>query len=64
MIDGSRIDVFPKKGNEVEPLYVLGYADPVYVMLNHTNRVTDATTLAHEIGHAIHGTPHQKRIRN
>jgi oligoendopeptidase F len=57
MITGERIDVFPRKGKRGGAFCMYwGYSDPVYVMLNHTNRVTDTTTLAHEIGHAIHGT--------
>jgi oligoendopeptidase F len=57
MIDGGRVDVFPKKGKRGGAFCMYwGYSDPVYVMLNHTNRVTDVTTLAHEMGHAIHGT--------
>lgn len=57
MIDGGRIDVFPQAGKRGGAFCMYwGYSDPVYVMLNHTNRITDTTTLAHEIGHAIHGT--------
>lgn len=57
MIDGGRIDVYPKEGKRGGAFCMYwGYSDPVYVMLNHTNRITDTTTLAHEIGHAIHGT--------
>ena len=57
MIDGGRVDVFPRTGKSGGAFCMYwGHADPVYVMLNHTDRVTDVTTLAHEMGHAIHGT--------
>ena len=56
MIDGGRIDVYPREGKRGGAFCMYwGYSDPVYVMLNHTNRITDTTTLAHEIGHAING---------
>jgi oligoendopeptidase F len=57
MINKGRVDVFPTKGKRGGAFCMYwGHADPVYVMLNHTDRVTDVTTLAHEMGHAIHGT--------
>lgn len=61
MIDSGKIDVFPRKGKRGGAFCMYwGHADPVYVMLNHTDRVTDVTTLAHEMGHAIHGTLSKK----
>ena len=57
MIQGNRIDVLPRVGKRGGAFCAYwGHADPVYIMLNHTNRVTDVTTLAHEMGHAIHAT--------
>lgn len=57
MIQDGRVDVFPRKGKRGGAFCMYwGHSDPVYVMLNHTDRVTDVTTLAHEMGHAIHGT--------
>jgi oligoendopeptidase F len=57
MVDGGRVDVFPAQGKRGGAFCMYwGHADPVYVMLNYTDRVTDVTTLAHEMGHAIHGT--------
>lgn len=57
MIDTGHVDVFPRKGKRGGAFCMYwGHSDPVYVMINHTDRVTDVTTLAHEMGHAIHGT--------
>jgi len=50
----GKIDVFPKKGKESGAFCVHMEKDlPVFVMLNHTDRLNDVTTLAHEMGHAI-----------
>lgn len=57
MVDTGKIDVYPKKGKRGGAFCSYwGKNNPVYVMLNHTNQILDTTTLAHEIGHAIHGT--------
>lgn len=54
----GRIDVFPKKG-KVGGAYnwSLGSTDEPrgVVLLNHNNTVRSFETLAHEMGHAIHG---------
>ncbi len=48
------VDVFPKKGKESGAFCshdLIG--SPTYVLLNHSERLRDVTTLAHEFGHAI-----------
>ena len=51
--DGN-IDVFPRKGKESGAFCVYWLiTHPTYVLLNHTDRLQDVTTLAHEMGHAI-----------
>ena len=53
-VDNGAIDVFPKNGKEGGAFCVyFGKDQPVYIMLNHTNTLTDVTTLAHEVGHGI-----------
>lgn len=50
----GKIDVYPKKGKDSGAFCVHMEKDlPVFVMLNHTGRLNDVTTLAHEMGHAI-----------
>ena len=51
----GNIDVEPKKGKRGGAFCMsYGVADPVYIMLNHTDSVRDIATIAHEMGHAIH----------
>ncbi len=52
--DKGLIDVYPKKGKR-GGAFCAGFTKslPTYVMLNHTNKLRDVTTIAHEIGHAI-----------
>lgn len=48
------VDVYPKEGKE-NGAYSLGIYDVhPYVMLNHTGSLDDVSTIAHEIGHAMH----------
>jgi len=48
------IDVFPKKGKDSGAFCASVRSNlPIYVMLNHTGRLNDVRTLAHEMGHAI-----------
>jgi len=50
----GKIDVFPKKGKDSGAFCVHMEKElPVFVMLNHTGRLNDVITLAHEMGHAI-----------
>lgn len=55
MMEQGQVDVYPKKGKHggafcIDNLYI----DPIYVMLNYTDRLDDVLTVAHEFGHAIH----------
>jgi len=50
----GKIEVFPKKGKRDGAFCVnLLKRQPVFVMLNHTDRLKDVLTIAHEMGHAI-----------
>lgn len=52
--ENGLIDVFPKKGKRGGAFCAgLTKTLPTFVMLNHTNKLRDVTTIAHEIGHAI-----------
>jgi oligoendopeptidase F len=53
-ISKGQADVYPKKGKRGGAFCTLnGIEQPVYVMLNHTDKLTDVLTIAHEFGHAI-----------
>lgn len=53
LLDGH-IDVFSKKGKSDGAFCATGsIKDPVYIMLNHNNKLNDVLTIAHECGHAI-----------
>lgn len=54
MLEKGRIDFFPKKGKSGGAFCVkIRRKNPVYILLNHTDKLRDVTTLAHEMGHAI-----------
>ena len=54
MVEGARIDVFPRKGKESsEFCATLLKHKPTYILLNHSGKLNDVITLAHEMGHAI-----------
>lgn len=53
-VERGQIDAFPKKGKRGGAF--CGHelvSQPIYVLLNHTNKIRDVTTIAHEMGHAI-----------
>lgn len=53
-LKNGQVDVYPKKGKRDGAFCVYWLiGNPVYVMLNHTNKIEDVRTLAHEFGHAI-----------
>ncbi|PIP86396.1 hypothetical protein COW82_02300 [Candidatus Campbellbacteria bacterium CG22_combo_CG10-13_8_21_14_all_43_18] len=56
MVKNGQIDVYPQKGKE-SGAYCNhgGKKQPTYVFLNHNDQLSDVTTLAHEMGHAING---------
>ena len=50
----GRIDVFPKKGKSSGAFCAHSIPKlPTYILLNHTNRLHDVLTLAHEAGHGV-----------
>ncbi|HEX7259386.1 MAG TPA: M3 family oligoendopeptidase [Candidatus Saccharimonadia bacterium] len=50
----GHIDAFPRKGKRGGAFCAHhGIAQPTYVMLNHTDKLRDVMTIAHEMGHAI-----------
>lgn len=57
MCKSGKVDVYPRAGKRGGAFCMYhGKSEPVYIMLNHTDKVRDVSTLAHEMGHAIHGT--------
>lgn len=55
LVEQGQIDVSPRRGKRGGAFCAGAYELPTYVMLNWTNKLRDVTTLAHELGHAIHG---------
>jgi oligoendopeptidase F len=50
----GQFDVFPKKGKSGGAFCAHNLiSQPTYILLNHTNRLNDVLTLAHELGHGI-----------
>lgn len=56
MIRGGRISVFPKQGKTTGAYAQYTKHLPEFVLLNWANTYSDVTTLAHELGHAFHGS--------
>jgi len=55
MIENGQFDVYPRTGKSGGAFCTHGSkTNPVYVLLNHTDKLNDVLTLAHEMGHAIH----------
>jgi oligoendopeptidase F len=53
-VEAGQVDVFPRKGKRGGAFCTIrGLSHPVYVMLNHTDKLQDVSTIAHEFGHAI-----------
>lgn len=59
--ENGQIDVFPRKGKRGGAYCSRIYKKPVLVFLNHVDDIRSATTLAHEMGHAIHTEHAQKQ---
>jgi oligoendopeptidase F len=53
-IENSQIDVYPKKGKTGGAYCSSGIGQPTMVLLNHLPDMDSVSTLAHEMGHAIH----------
>ncbi len=54
MAESGRIDVYPMKGKRTGAFCNNGHDIPTIILLNHTDNLNSYTTLAHEMGHAIH----------
>lgn len=56
MLEEGRVDVKPKKGKKGGAYCACGSSSiPVYVFLNDVGTFSSFRTLAHEMGHALHG---------
>ena len=55
MFTKGRVDVFPKTGKRGGAYCMYDSGFESIVLLNYTNKLHDVSTLAHELGHAIHG---------
>ncbi|HEU0080485.1 MAG TPA: M3 family oligoendopeptidase [Candidatus Paceibacterota bacterium] len=51
----GQIDVYPNKGKTGGAYCASGTNIPTFVLLNYTDSLDQVSTLAHEMGHAIHG---------
>lgn len=53
-IDQGQFDVYPRKG-KVSGAFCAYHliSQPTFILLNHTNKLRDVLTLAHELGHGI-----------
>ncbi len=53
-IHNGQFDVYPRKGKSGGAFCAHNLiSQPTYILLNHTNRLNDVLTLAHELGHGI-----------
>jgi len=53
-VEKGQIDVYPKKGKRSGAFCSHDSKNlPTYILLNHTNKIQDVLTLAHETGHGI-----------
>lgn len=63
-VSRGQIDVFPRKGKHGGAFCAdILISEPTYVLLNYTGKLRDVTTLAHEMGHAIH-SEYRRRNEN
>lgn len=63
-IKDGRFDVYPNQG-KVSGAFCAGHSltTPTYILLNHTNKLNDVLTIAHEMGHALNNE-FMKRVQN
>ena len=53
-IRNGQFDIYPRKGKTGGAFCAHNLiSQPTYILLNHTNRLNDVLTLAHELGHGI-----------
>ncbi|HYA85609.1 MAG TPA: M3 family oligoendopeptidase [Nitrospirota bacterium] len=53
-IKRGQIDAFPRKGKDSGAFCIHHLiTQPTYILLNHTNKLHDVLTIAHELGHGI-----------
>ena len=53
-LENGQIDVYPKLGKGSGAFCSPMTGAPTYVLMNYVNKLNDVSTLAHEMGHAIH----------
>ena len=60
--DNGLIDAFPRKG-KASGAFCANHliSQPTYILLNHTGRLNDVLTLAHELGHGINNELMKKK---
>ncbi|MEA2056349.1 MAG: M3 family metallopeptidase [Patescibacteria group bacterium] len=61
MAQKGQLDIFPKKNKEGLAFCSSSNNNPTFVLLNHTDDFDSVTTLAHEMGHAIHSELSKKQ---
>lgn len=61
MFTESRVDVFPKPGKTSGAFCLSDKGYDSFVLLNFTGKLDDVSTIAHELGHAVHGILSQKQ---
>lgn len=61
MFTTGRVDVFPKLGKRGGAFASYEKNFDSFVLLNYTSTMNDVSTIAHELGHAVHGMLSQKQ---
>ncbi|HTK33291.1 MAG TPA: M3 family metallopeptidase [Candidatus Paceibacterota bacterium] len=54
-VKNGQLDVYPRVGKAGGAYCSSSYANPTYILLNHTNDLRSFSTCAHELGHGFHG---------
>lgn len=61
-VEKGRIDVYPAKGKEGGAFCAHNLlSQPTYMLLNHTGKIRDVLTMAHELGHGINNELMRKK---
>ncbi len=61
-LEQGQYDVYPKEGKSGGAFCASMRKDlPTFILLNHKNKLTDVTTIAHESGHGVHAELHKKQ---